>query len=114
MEITATEMPYALGAILSGTGEHAKLADIDGDGQLTLMDLYLSVNIEVHQRFVTQDYLPTEHAQLDDNGDGRGAELQEPFLPRKESDPPLRKTVRKILDGDRARKFLLGVVPVKE
>ncbi len=107
MEITATEMPYALGAVLAGAGEHSKLEDIDGDGKLTLIDLYLAVSIEVHQRFVTQDYLPTEHGQLDDNGDGRGTELQEPFLPRKESDPPARKSIRKILDGESSRNYLL-------
>jgi len=110
MEITATEMPYALGSILTANGEHSKLSDLDGDGKLTLMDLYLAVTIEVHQGFVTQEYLPTEHAQLDDNGDGRGTELQESFLPRKEGEPPVRKSVRKILDGDQARKFLLGPV----
>jgi hypothetical protein len=107
MEITATEMPYALGAVLAGTAEHSALEDIDGDGKLTLMDLYLAVNIEVHQSFVTQDYLPTEHAQLDDNGDGRGTEVQEPFLPRKEGDPPARKSIRKISDGDLTRSCLL-------
>ena len=113
MEITATEMPYALGAILAGTAEHSSLSDIDGDGMLTLMDLYLSVNIEVHQSFVTQDYVPTEHAQLDDNADGRGSELQEPFLPRKEGDRPVRRFARKFLDGDQARKFLLRSIPAK-
>jgi len=109
LELTATEMPYALGDILSGTASHSKLEDIDGDGQVTLLDLYLAVNIEVHQRFVSEEYLPTEHAQLDDNGDGRGSELQEPFLPRAEGDPPLRKSVRKVTDGDLARRFRIGV-----
>ena len=113
MEITATEMPYALGAILAGTAEHSSLSDIDGDGMLTLMDLYLSVIIEVHQSFVTQDYVPTEHAQLDDNADGRGSELQEPFLPKKEGDRPVRRFTRKFLDGDQARKFLLRSIPAK-
>ena len=111
LEITATQMPYALGAILAGKAEHAKLDDVDGDGRLTLLDLYLSVNIEVHQSFVTQDYLPTEHAQLDDNGDGRGTELQQLYLPKKEGDPPVRKTIRKILDGNQACGLLLGFVP---
>lgn len=114
LEITATEMPYALGAILAGTAEHSGLSDIDGDGSLTLMDLYLSVNIEIHQSFVTQDYVPTEHAQLDDNGDGRGSELQEPFLPRKEGDRPARKFTRKFLDGDQARKFLLRAILARD
>jgi len=58
---------------------------------------------------VTQDYLPTEHAQLDDNGDGRGTELQEPYLPKKEGEPAKRKTNRKVLDGDQAKRILLGM-----
>jgi len=112
-EITAIEMPFALGGILAGTAEHAKLEDIDKDGRLTLLDLYLAVNIEVHQSFVTQDYLPTEHAQLDDNGDGRGTELQEPYLPKKEGEPAKRKTNRKVLDGDQAKRILLGMLATK-
>ena len=113
LEITATEMPFALGGILAGTAEHAKLEDIDKDGRLTLLDLYLAVNIEVHQSFVTQDYLPTEHAQLDDNGDGRGAELQVPYLPRKEGERSARKTIQKVLDGEQAQRVLLGMFPTK-
>jgi len=112
-EITATEMPFALGGILAGTAEHAKLEDIDKDGRLTLLDLYLAVNIEVHQSFVTQDYLPTEHAQLDDNGDGRGTELQEPYLPKKEGEPAKKKTNQKVLDGDQAKRILLGMLGTK-
>ena len=80
LEITATEMPYALGDILAGTASHSKLADIDGDGSVTMLDLYLAVNIEVHGRFLAEEFVPTEHALLDDNGDGRGSALQEPFL----------------------------------
>ena len=113
LEITATEMPFALGAIVAGTSEYSKLEDIDKDGRLTLMDLYLAVDIEVHQRFVTQDYLPTEHAQLDDNGDGRGAELQESYLPKKEGELPVRKIPQKYLDGEQSRRVMLGVLQTK-
>jgi hypothetical protein len=112
LEFTATEMPYALGAILAGEAENAKLEDIDKDGQLSLLDLYLAVSIEVQQRFVKEDFLQTEHSMLDDNGDGRGSELQEPYLPVKEEEqdkkPPPRKMKRNYKDGDVARTVLLS------
>ena len=33
------------------------------------------------KRYVDDENLPTEHAKLDDNGDGHGSELQESYLP---------------------------------
>jgi hypothetical protein len=33
------------------------------------------------KRYVDDEKLPTEHARLDDNGDGHGSELQESYLP---------------------------------
>ncbi|MCS7467697.1 hypothetical protein NZK35_13670 [Stieleria sp. ICT_E10.1] len=81
LEFTATEMPYALAAVLDGSADTESLHDIDGDGTLSLLDLYLATNIEVTARFRAIDRLQTEHAQLDDNGDGRGSEVQQPYLP---------------------------------
>lgn len=87
LEFTGTEMPYALGDLLVGQGEHQNLEDIDRDGSLSLLDLYLAVNLEIHGRFKAIDRLQTEHAQLDDNGDGRGSELQQPYLPVEDEEP---------------------------
>lgn len=81
LEFTGTEMPYALAAVLSGESEDQSLEDIDGDGTLSLLDLYLATSLEVTSRFRAIDRLQTEHAQLDDNGDGRGSEVQQPYLP---------------------------------
>ena len=86
-ELTGTEMAFALGAVLEGNAEHSSLKDIDEDGQLSLLDLYLATCVEVHQRFVTGDWLATEHGQLDDNGDGRGSEIQEHYLPLDDKKP---------------------------
>ncbi|WP_182867138.1 hypothetical protein [Stieleria mannarensis] len=86
LEFTATEMPYALAAVLDGSGEAQSLEDVDGDGSLSLLDLYLATNLEITARFRSIDRLQTEHAQLDDNGDGRGSELQTPYLPVDEED----------------------------
>ncbi|MCC9604022.1 hypothetical protein LOC67_26005 [Stieleria sp. JC731] len=81
LEFTATEMPYALADILAGENENQPLGDIDGDQKTTLLDLYLATCIEVTMRFRSIDRLQTEHGQLDDNSDGRGSEVQTPYLP---------------------------------
>ena len=81
LEFTGTEMPYALAAVLSDESENVAFDDVDGDGVLSLLDLYLAANLEVTGRFRAIDRLQTEHAQLDDNGDGRGSEVQQPYLP---------------------------------
>lgn len=113
-EITGTEMPYALANVLSGNAETQPLVDVDEDGQLSLLDLYLAVNLEIHGRFKSLQRLQTEHAQLDDNGDGRGSELQAPFTaveaegedisPRQPPKPPTRTTNR---DGDYSRSIVI-------
>jgi hypothetical protein len=33
------------------------------------------------KRYAADENLPTEHARLDDNGDGHGSELQDDYLP---------------------------------
>lgn len=81
LEYTGTEMPYALASHLAGAGDHYPLEDVDQDGTLSLLDLYLGVNLEVDAVFKTLDRLQTEHALLEDNGDGRGKEVQLPYLP---------------------------------
>ncbi|QDV47790.1 hypothetical protein Enr13x_77020 [Stieleria neptunia] len=81
LEFTGTEMPYALAAVLDRSADTQSLDDIDGDGTLSLLDLYLATNLEINARFRSIDRLQTEHAQLDDNGDGRGSEVQQPYLP---------------------------------
>ncbi len=123
-EYTGTEMPYALADVLAGQGEHENLRDIDGDGVLSLLDLYVVVNLEIHERFKSIERLQTEHAQLDDNGDGRGSEVQAPYIPLappEEDDeaeasstdtgsPPTPKPITsESLDGYRSRQTWLGV-----
>lgn len=86
LEFTGTEMPYALVDVLSGNGAHTALEDHDADGSVSLLDLYIAVNLEIHGRFKARERLQTEHAQLDDNGDGRGSEIQFPYLPTEEEE----------------------------
>ena len=55
--------------------------EMDGDSHLTLLDLYLWTCRETAQEYMTGELLATEHAQIDDTGDGRGTELQVEYLP---------------------------------
>jgi hypothetical protein len=113
-EFTGTEMPYALASVVSGNSEHA-LDDVDQDGSVSLLDLYLATTLEVHSTFKSMERLQTEHAQIDDNGDGVGCELQEPFLPKEptEGDAPTKPVAVKRIpsansDGDFARTLKLA------
>jgi hypothetical protein len=47
-------------------------ADLDKDGQTSLLEAYLLASREVEQFYKEQGRLATEHALLDDNGDGLG------------------------------------------
>ncbi len=116
-EFTATEMPYALARVLSGKHETQELADIDKDGSISLLDLYLATNLEIHGRFKSLERLQSDHALLDDNGDGLGRELQTAYLPLDESpDKAITKRKKSAVkssnsDGDLAKRILLRVVP---
>lgn len=113
LEFTGTEMPYALADVLSGDATHQKLDDVDGDAGLSLLDLYLATCLEVDGRFRALERLQTEHAQLEDNGDGRGSEFQRSYLPvpqgeQPETPPQRPEPVRsEQLDGFRARHIIL-------
>ena len=56
-------------------------SDWDRDGTISVFDLHITVARHVALRYQAQKELQTEHAQLDDNGDGRGTEIQLDFLP---------------------------------
>lgn len=47
-------------------------ADLDQDGQTSLLEAYLSASFQVAEFYKTEGRLATEHALLDDNGDGLG------------------------------------------
>ncbi len=47
-------------------------ADLDKDGQVSLLEAYLTASNRVEEYYRTHSQLATEHALLDDNGDGRG------------------------------------------
>jgi hypothetical protein len=70
-EVNETEFPYALAKVWKSP---AKNCDADGDGRVSLAELFPHVVATTNERFAMDKRVPTEHAQLDDNGDGRGSE----------------------------------------
>jgi len=74
--ITATRSGYEVNATRFG-GYLAQAiadpaADLDKDGQTSLLEAYLAASHLVEQFYKEQGRLMTEHALLDDNGDGLG------------------------------------------
>src|SRR5262249_15701213 len=77
-EVNETLFPLALADGLASPPEGIGR---DKDGQISVVELYLAVVADVMKRYVDAEDLPTEHARLDDDGDGRGREIQEDYLP---------------------------------
>jgi len=53
---------------------------VDEDGASSLFDLYVTVSRNLAESYSSNELLATEHPLLDDNGDGRGTEVQIDFL----------------------------------
>jgi len=70
-EYNETEFPQALADVSKLPRE--KLAQ-NKDGKVSVLDVYRQTVKEVEARFARDKRVPTEHAQLDDNGDGVGTE----------------------------------------
>lgn len=78
-ETNETEFPHEFARVLSAPPE-PKDFDIDQDGTTSLFDLYVTVVRNLAQSYLEREFLATEHPLLDDNGDGRGTEVQIDFL----------------------------------
>jgi hypothetical protein len=79
-EANETEFPHALAEV--AIGPLARL-DLDKDGKVSIHELFLATVEAVEARFKADRRAPTEHAQLDDDGDGVGTELQfDPKTPK--------------------------------
>jgi len=107
-ESNETEFPYALATIAEQPPEKV---DADHDGQVSIAEIFTAVAQEVMNRFKSDKRLPTEHAQLDDNGDGRGTEELTSTKDAEETEPATPKPAAAKLDGDLARKTF---VPYRE
>lgn len=88
-ESNETEFPHALSAV-------ARLPidklDRDQDQRVSVAELFEAVIAEVSRRFKQDERLPTEHAQLEDDADGRGSEdINKPQTPTMKVDGELAK-----------------------
>ena len=72
-------------------------ADTDKDGRVSLLEAFRYATTETKRYYEQQSHLQTEHAQLDDDGDGKGA-----------AEPDVR-VVAGGGDGGLARRVFLGV-----
>ncbi len=75
-EDNETEFPQSLSAVVARPLEDL---DVNRDGKLSVLELYYRIMADVRARYAADKRLSTEHAQLDDNGDGVGAER--PLVP---------------------------------
>jgi hypothetical protein len=105
-ESNETEFPHALAAIAE---KSADALDSDHHGKVSIAEFYTAVIQEVSNRFKSDKRLPTEHPQLDDNGDGHGTEELMEKAGEGETPPPNEKqaTARPPIDGELARKTYL-------
>lgn len=114
-ETNETELPYELASLLESPPAKEEF-DIDGDGTMSLFDAYLTVARKLAQSYLDRELLSTEHALLDDNGDGRGTELQIDYLTVEQggrmrpgrSTPPI---VQPNTDGHLSRTIELPLAP---
>jgi hypothetical protein len=110
-ESNETEFPHALATVVE---QLPKMLDADHDGHVSVAELFAAVLREVHSRFTSDKRLPTEHAQLDDNGDGRGTEELAPIKEADDTEPATPNPATAKVDGDLARKtFIPFREPVK-
>ncbi len=96
-ESNETEFPHALATVLQSASEQL---DQDRDEKVSVAELFAAVTREVERRFQEDKRLPTEHAQLDDNGDGQGTE---DLFPKKAEAAPVAK-----IDGALAKKVFVS------
>lgn len=100
---TGNEQNYArFGGFLAEAIGDPK-SDLDQDGQTSLLEAYLSAAARVREYYKTEGRLATEHALLDDNGDGLGTPA-EWFRGTRATKKAKDSTA---LDGTRARQFHL-------
>jgi len=70
-EPNETEFPHALADVARRPRSEL---DQDGDGKISVWELFVATAGATMERFSADERAPTEHALLDDNGDKRGTE----------------------------------------
>jgi hypothetical protein len=103
MELNETEFPHALADLCRQTPADL---DLDADGKASVWEVFLSLGKLVEARFAADARTPTEHALLDDNGDGIGGERPGP-APTQKDGGTLKAKKAPIADGELAKKTIL-------
>lgn len=114
-EVNETIFPHKLATALADPPPMAEF-DVDDDGQPTLFDAYLWSARETAKEYASGELLATEHSLIDDDGDGRGSEVQLDYL-SEELGGRLRAgrtPTPRAGDGARARSLLLPLPPAAE
>jgi hypothetical protein len=78
------------------------IADLDKDGQTSLLEAWLMASRQTGEFYTSESRLATEHALLDDDGDGKGSR-EDGFRGVR----PVRNNKSKTADGFRAHQFHL-------
>ncbi|MCA9223469.1 MAG: caspase family protein, partial [Planctomycetales bacterium] len=73
-EVNETQFSTSLANVMQNP---ASDLDSNGDGQVSLVELFRATTTSVAKHFEDNSLAPTEHAQLDDNGDGQGSEVEQ-------------------------------------
>jgi hypothetical protein len=114
LEVNETIFSHKLCRALGPTPPAYAELDVDRDWRLSLLDVFLWSARETASEYAGLMLLATEHALIDDTGDGRGTELQIQYLPE-ELGGRLRAGTQwpgpPKGDGARARRLLLAWPP---
>jgi hypothetical protein len=103
LERNETEFPHALADLCRQTPPDL---DQNADGRASVWEFFVSMGKLVEARFAADKRTATEHALLDDNGDGIGSER--PDQARTQKDAGELKTKKApIADGELAKKTIL-------
>ncbi len=114
-ETNETEYPHELARVMAATDLTTGDLDADLDGQFSLFDLHITTVRNIAKSYFEGELLSTEHGLLDDDGDGRGTELQIDFLTvdlggRLQPNRPFKPPVITKGDGVLAKSILLNSV----
>jgi hypothetical protein len=101
LEFNETEFPHALADV---SGRAPTELDQDGDGKVSVWEVFDRTSAAVEARFKGDKRAPTEHALLDDNGDKVGTERSDPTQTNSPKEKPAK---RESQDGELAKKTFL-------
>jgi len=97
LEVNETLSPHALADLISA--EPNPEWDLDKDQKFSLFEFYIALCQNVATRYSDETLIATEHGLLDDNGDGRGTELQMHFLSEEQGGLPKNRQRQTLTEG---------------